>query len=138
MNGVGESCLWDWHLLRSLVTKAGYLSEFPQTKEHCLSLTLIWHAEGNCLNCCFDCVAGKNLLEHFQLSHNGPLVQFFSTHVKIQLAKIIEERDLCYVVNSEGNTFFVKILLNHSSNVENSERYHQLIMCGSLFITCHF
>ncbi|CAH0562525.1 unnamed protein product [Brassicogethes aeneus] len=71
---------------------------------------------------CTSLLNGKNIFHHFQVTHNGPLVQFFKPHVKVNLRKILDEPELCYVINSEGNAFFLKMVLTESSNDEGNSK----------------
>ncbi|XP_044256882.1 uncharacterized protein LOC123006454 [Tribolium madens] len=65
---------------------------------------------------CTSQIKGKDVIEHFQLSHDGPLVQYFKPHISIEFSKILENQDLCYVIQLQQNMFFLKIE-NNSENV---------------------
>ncbi|EFA11239.2 uncharacterized protein LOC662426 [Tribolium castaneum] len=65
---------------------------------------------------CTSLIKGKKVIEHFQLSHDGPLVHYFKSQITIEFSKILEEQDLCYVIQLQQNTFFLKIE-NSSENV---------------------
>ncbi|RZC41202.1 uncharacterized protein BDFB_000895 [Asbolus verrucosus] len=70
---------------------------------------------------CSSLIKGKTVIEHFQLIHDGPLIQYFKPNIKINFTKILERKDLCYLILIATNTFFVKIELGHINETSKTD-----------------
>lgn len=80
---------------------------------------------------CTHLIKGKYVTEHFQTNHTGPLVQYFGSSVEVPLKKL--ENEACFVISSEGNTFFIKSLANMDSDSQKSRQSEDIfIWCWHL------
>lgn len=59
---------------------------------------------------CKDVLKERDLLEHFKIAHQGPLIQYFSKNLTLKLNHLENlPDDLCYVVHINGRMFFLKV-----------------------------
>lgn len=59
---------------------------------------------------CKDVLKEKDLLEHFKIAHQGPLIQYFSENLTLKLNHLENlPEDLCYVIHVNGKMFFLKV-----------------------------
>ncbi|CAH1153694.1 unnamed protein product [Phaedon cochleariae] len=60
---------------------------------------------------CSHLIKGSDIFEHFKIIHNhsGPLIQYFTSDISINLKELDGIRDTCYVISSNKDIFFFKI-----------------------------
>lgn len=51
------------------------------------------------------------LFDHFRNVHgeNGPLVQYFSSHIRYTHKDLVDQNELCHIINKDDNIFFLKM-----------------------------
>ncbi|CAG9759591.1 unnamed protein product [Ceutorhynchus assimilis] len=77
---------------------------------------------------CKASIKGANIIEHFQTSHTGPLVQYFGSGFQIAMKNL--ENEMCFIINNDINMFFVKIINKaQKKNEKSGDQYDSLIWC---------
>lgn len=83
----------------------------PITFSHnCTYMQLILTRKKHLLNDLIILITGDGIIEHFQDSHNGPLIQYFQSPIKLKLEDLLHGKHETYLITIAKQIFILKSL----------------------------